>query len=315
MASATRALLIACRPQALTASHDRARPISTQKARPRMVDVSAKAATERDASRRRGRSLMRPRRSPCPTRAMPRRAMCSPPRASPASWRPSARQNSSRSAIPSRLTQVIVDFAPSTRSSAASVHRGDRKVRGQDRRGDGSADRGQRRRASPSTTCARRSTGRCGHRHSPHRQDRRRSGSFEAARCSLSPMARSRILSPFARSLRRASALPARTGPGAGRGRRGPPHPAAFDVSAMDGYAVRAADVATVPARPRSSAMPGRGRIGGGHRRGRGGAHLHRRASARGADTIVIQEDTEATGEAVLVKEAPSPATTYGGPG
>ena len=53
-----------------------------------------------------------------------------------------------------------------------------------------------------------------------------------------------------------------------------------FDASAMDGYAVRAADVASLPARLRLI-----GESAAGHRFGRvvepgGGAHLHRRPGA-----------------------------------
>ena len=56
----------------------------------RMVDVSAKAATERVAVAE-GRVVMAQRRSTSCSRATPRRATCSAPRASPASWRRSGR--------------------------------------------------------------------------------------------------------------------------------------------------------------------------------------------------------------------------------
>ena len=81
-----------------------------------------------------------------------------------------------------------------------------------------------------------------------------------------------------------------------------------FAVSAMDGYAVRAADVPRVPARL-TLVGAGRRRAGsydGTRQARRGRAHLHRRAGARRAPTaIVIQEDTERDGDIVTVREAP----------
>ncbi|MBU0723684.1 MAG: molybdopterin molybdotransferase MoeA [Alphaproteobacteria bacterium] len=83
-----------------------------------------------------------------------------------------------------------------------------------------------------------------------------------------------------------------------------PPKP----VSAMDGYAVKAADVASVPAvlTVIGSAPAGRGFQGvlesGQAVRIFTGAPL-----PDGADSIVIQEDTEASGDQVTVKEAPAP--------
>jgi len=80
-----------------------------------------------------------------------------------------------------------------------------------------------------------------------------------------------------------------------------PPHA----VSAMDGYAVQAADVAKVPATLRvTGAVPAgglfEGRIGAGEAvRIFTGAPL-----PEGADAIVIQEDTEAGDGTVLVKES-----------
>ncbi len=80
-----------------------------------------------------------------------------------------------------------------------------------------------------------------------------------------------------------------------------------FDASAMDGYAVRAGDVAVVPAALRlvgtSAAGHGfRGTVGAGEAvRIFTGAPL-----PAGADTVVIQEDTEAEGESVVVREAPA---------
>ena len=65
------------------------------------------------------------------------------------------------------------------------------------------------------------------------------------------------------------------------------------DVSAMDGYAVRAADVANAPA-----TLKVIGEVAAGHpfdgavSAGRGRAHLHRRRDAARRDTVVIQENT-----------------------
>jgi molybdopterin molybdotransferase len=79
----------------------------------------------------------------------------------------------------------------------------------------------------------------------------------------------------------------------------------AADVSAMDGYAVRAADVATAPARLKliGEVAAGRafdGRVGAGEtvRIFTGGV------VPQGADTIVIQEVTRRDGEAVVVESA-----------
>jgi molybdopterin molybdotransferase len=79
-------------------------------------------------------------------------------------------------------------------------------------------------------------------------------------------------------------------------------------VSAMDGYAVRAADVAQVPARLRVIGMAPAGRpfagiVGPGQavRIFTGGA------VPEGADAIVIQEDAEASGDTVTLREAAKP--------
>ncbi|MCW5770913.1 MAG: molybdopterin molybdotransferase MoeA [Rhodospirillaceae bacterium] len=80
-----------------------------------------------------------------------------------------------------------------------------------------------------------------------------------------------------------------------------PPAP----VSAMDGYAVRHADIAAVPATLRivGTAPAGRpfaGTVGAGET-----VRIFTGASMpAGADTVVIQEDTEAQGEHVLIKAA-----------
>jgi len=78
-----------------------------------------------------------------------------------------------------------------------------------------------------------------------------------------------------------------------------------FDASAMDGYAVRAADVAALPVRLKlvgqSAAGAGfRGRVG----RGEAVRIFTGAPVPDGADAIVIQEDTEAKNGAVIVKEA-----------
>src|ERR671932_377082 len=84
-----------------------------------------------------------------------------------------------------------------------------------------------------------------------------------------------------------------------------------FDVSAMDGYAVRAADVATVPARLRviGEAPAGRafaGAVGPGE-----AVRIFTGAPVpAGADCIVIQEDTDREGDVVVVREG-APAGRY----
>src|SRR5512134_1949175 len=78
-----------------------------------------------------------------------------------------------------------------------------------------------------------------------------------------------------------------------------------FDASAMDGYAVRAADVAAVPVTLR---VAGQSMAGAGYR-----GRLGPREAVRiftgapvplGADLIVIQENTEASPGSVTVKDA-----------
>jgi len=77
-----------------------------------------------------------------------------------------------------------------------------------------------------------------------------------------------------------------------------------FAVSAMDGYAVRAADVARVPA---SLRLVGYAPAGGAYdRRLKPGEAVRIFTGAPlpdGADAIVIQEDTQASGETVVVRE------------
>ncbi len=80
-----------------------------------------------------------------------------------------------------------------------------------------------------------------------------------------------------------------------------PPWP----VSAMDGYAVRASDVATVPATLNViGAVPAGASFEGALGKGEAVRIFTGAPLPRGADAIVIQEDTEAKGSAVLVRES-----------
>jgi molybdopterin molybdotransferase len=82
------------------------------------------------------------------------------------------------------------------------------------------------------------------------------------------------------------------------------------DVSAMDGYAVRAADVASVPV---TLKVIGESAAGGGFDDTLGAGQAVRIFTGAmvpdGADAIVIQEDTDAEGDAVTVKEGATPGT------
>ena len=79
------------------------------------------------------------------------------------------------------------------------------------------------------------------------------------------------------------------------------------DVSAMDGYAVRAEDLAEVPVRLSvRGEIPAGGRFEGTLGAGEAARIFTGAPLPAGADTIVIQEDTEPEGEAVLVKEGAS---------
>ena len=87
------------------------------------------------------------------------------------------------------------------------------------------------------------------------------------------------------------------------------------DVSAMDGYAARAADVAKVPARLKligevAAGHPFEGAVDAGQavRIFTGGV------LPSGADTVVIQENTTRDGDAVIVN-ADRPAATSAAPG
>ncbi len=83
------------------------------------------------------------------------------------------------------------------------------------------------------------------------------------------------------------------------------------DTSAMDGYAVRGADVATAPATLRliGTAPAGHG-FGGAVGPGEAVRIFTGAPLPDGADTIVIQEDTRAEGDTVTVLE-PAPAGRY----
>jgi molybdopterin molybdotransferase len=83
-----------------------------------------------------------------------------------------------------------------------------------------------------------------------------------------------------------------------------------FDASAMDGYAVRSADVATLPAK---LALIGEARAGEGFPGSVGAGQCARIFTGApvpsGADAIVIQENTEANGGSVTVLDgSPDPA-------
>src|SRR5262249_11368566 len=77
-----------------------------------------------------------------------------------------------------------------------------------------------------------------------------------------------------------------------------------FAVSAMDGYAVRADDVARVPTTLRIVAeIPAGAGFGGRLGTGEAARIFTGAPLPDGADTIVIQEDTERRGDSVEVKE------------
>ena len=77
-----------------------------------------------------------------------------------------------------------------------------------------------------------------------------------------------------------------------------------FDASAMDGYAVRAADLTSLPARLR---VVGTAAAGSGFRKSIGEAEAVRIFTGapvpQGADTVVIQEDTDEADGIVTIKE------------
>ncbi|MGO1117506.1 molybdopterin molybdotransferase MoeA [Rhodovibrionaceae bacterium A322] len=80
------------------------------------------------------------------------------------------------------------------------------------------------------------------------------------------------------------------------------------DVSAMDGYAVKAADVATVPTRLKMVAHVAAGDSHDQEIQSGETARIFTGAPLPpGTDSIVIQEDTEAQGPEILIKESPKP--------
>jgi molybdopterin molybdotransferase len=84
-----------------------------------------------------------------------------------------------------------------------------------------------------------------------------------------------------------------------------------WDGSAMDGYAVRAADVAKVPARLKVvGAVPAGQAYAGIVGRGEAVRIFTGAPMPEGADAVVIQEDTEREGDIVVVREA-APAGHY----
>jgi molybdopterin molybdotransferase len=77
-----------------------------------------------------------------------------------------------------------------------------------------------------------------------------------------------------------------------------------FAVSAMDGYAVRADDLGTIPATLRIVAeIPAGAGFGGTLRSGEAARIFTGAPLPEGADTIIIQEDTERSGDRVEVRE------------
>ncbi|MGH6866546.1 MAG: molybdopterin molybdotransferase MoeA, partial [Methyloceanibacter sp.] len=77
-----------------------------------------------------------------------------------------------------------------------------------------------------------------------------------------------------------------------------------FDASAMDGYAVRAADIATLPATLKLIGVSSAGAGFEGVVRLGDAVRIFTGAPVPvGADTVVIQEDTEEAGDRVLVKD------------
>ncbi len=80
------------------------------------------------------------------------------------------------------------------------------------------------------------------------------------------------------------------------------------DVSAMDGYAVRAADVASVPVTLSRIGVAAAGQaFDGGLGAGQAVRIFTGAPVPKGADTIVIQENTEAKGEDVVVRQGAEP--------
>jgi molybdopterin molybdotransferase len=81
-----------------------------------------------------------------------------------------------------------------------------------------------------------------------------------------------------------------------------------WDVSAMDGYAVRAGDATSVPARLKVvGSVPAGQAYAGMVGRGEAVRIFTGAPMPKGADAVVIQEDTERAGDSVVVREAAPP--------
>ena len=87
-----------------------------------------------------------------------------------------------------------------------------------------------------------------------------------------------------------------------------PIHLPPFDNSAMDGYAVRAEDI---PAAPTTVTLVGEAAAGGSYDHALKPGEAVRIFTGgplpMGADSIVIQEDTKADGDGIVILEAPRP--------
>ena len=191
---------------------------------------------------------------------------------------------------PLPITKVAIDIEPD-HSLPGFVRAGDRQGHRPDRRRDGGADRGVGRLPDASTTWSRRSRRACGSRASGCSKSRAASPATTGAdgresRSEHGAAVGRRRARPRARR-RRAAAAPRTRRSTEADGRVLAEDVAALrtqppaDLSAMDGYAVRAADVASVPATLKVDRRSrGRPSVRGRGRRGRGRAHLHRRRGA-----------------------------------
>jgi molybdopterin molybdotransferase len=89
-----------------------------------------------------------------------------------------------------------------------------------------------------------------------------------------------------------------------------------FAASAMDGYAVRAEDIASAPARLAVIGMSAAGRGFRGALRAGEAARIFTGAPLpEGADTVVIQESTQSDGDGVLIREGAAPGANVRGRG
>ena len=221
---------------------------------------------------------------------------------------------------PLAITKATVDVR-----DLARARRHPRHGRGQglrpDRRRDGGADRRLGRLPHHLRHAESRRQSHDARRHPPHREDRRplrhlsRSGPQGSARRHAAP---SPSTKPCARILDGVAPTPARrVAIEAAHGARWPQPLAAlltqppFDASAMDGYAVRAADVATLPATlavigEAAAGHPFAGSVAAGQ-----AVRIFTGAPVpAGADAIVIQENTARDGDKVTVREGASTRAT-----